>query len=369
LKQMLSLDPGNAELKRNLAQAYLRAQKLDEAQRLYADLIATYPANLDFLGEYGIVHLLQKNYSKADSVFNILLSSDSVNADTQLHIGEIYFGQVEKDSTLIPAARSVFERVCSKHPDDWRAYWFLGALGALGHDDSLAVKNFRKVTELSGGNADAWVYLSSVFLEKNNFQEVVTILEKAIKIVPEDFRVNFFLGVAYNRVGKNEDAVRVLEKARLISPKDINAITQLALVYDGMKKYEECDRLYEDGLKLDPTNATILNNYGYSLADRNIQIERALEMATKAVAIQPDNTSFLDTIGWVYFRLGDYKQAEMYIKKAIDKGEVSPVVHEHLGDVYYKMKDVERAVEQWKIALKMDEGNVSLKEKITRGSL
>jgi tetratricopeptide (TPR) repeat protein len=369
LEQMVVLDPGNAELKRSLAQTYLRAQKLDEAEKIYTDLTATYPANLDYLGEFGIVHLLQKNYSKADSVFNILLSSDSVNVDAQLHIGEIYFGQVEKDSTLIPAARSVFERVRSKHPDDWRSYWFLGALGALGHDDSLAVKNFRKVTELSGGNADAWVYLSSVFLEKNNFQEVVTILEKAIKIVPEDFRVNFFLGVAYNRVGKNEDAVRVLEKARLISPKDINAITQLALVYDGVKKYEECDRLYEEGLKLDPTNATILNNYGYSLADRNIQIDRALEMATKAVAAQPDNTSFLDTIGWVYFRLGEYKQAEMYIKKAIDKGEVSPVVHEHLGDTYYMMKDVERAMEQWKIALKMDEGNVSLKEKITRGSL
>jgi tetratricopeptide (TPR) repeat protein len=369
LKQMLALDPGNAELKRNLAQAYIRAEKLDEAQTLYADLCATYPANLDFLGEYGIVHLLLKNYSTADSVFNILLSSDTVNVDVQLHIGEIYFGQVEKDSTLVSATRTVFERVRDKHPDDWRPYWFLGALGALGHDDSLAVRNFRKVTELSSGNADAWVYLSSVFLEKNNFQEVVTILEKAIKIVPEDFRVNFFLGVAYNRVGKNEDAIRVLETARLISPKDINAITQLALVYDGVKKYEECDRLYEEGLKLDPTNATILNNYGYSLAERNIQIDRALEMATKAVAAQPDNTSFLDTIGWVYFRLGDYKQAEMYVKKAIDKGEVSPVVHEHLGDIYYMMKDVERAVEQWKIALKMDDGNVSLKEKITRGSL
>ncbi|MEK9135517.1 MAG: tetratricopeptide repeat protein, partial [Bacteroidota bacterium] len=193
--------------------------------------------------------------------------------------------------------------------------------------------------------------------------------EKAIKIVPDDFRVNFFLGVAYSRVGRNEEAVRVLEKARQINPKDINAISQLALVYDGLKKYEESDRLYEEGLKIDPTNALILNNYGYSLADRDIQIERALEMAKKAVAAQPDNTSYLDTIGWVYFRLGDYKQAEMYIKKAIEKGEVSAVVHEHLGDVYYKMKDLERALEQWKIALKMDENNVALRDKIARGSL
>ena len=369
LKQLLALDPGNAELKRSLAQAYLRVQNLDEAEKLYRDLNTTYPANLDYLGEYGIVHLLKKNYSVADSAFNVLLSTDSVNIDAQLHIGEIYFGQVEKDSTLLPAARSVFERIRVKHPEDWRPFWFLGALGAIGRDSSAAVENFRKVTELSSGNADAWVYLSSVFLEKNNFQEVVAILEKAIKIVPDDFRVNFFLGVAYNRVGRNEDAVRVLEKSRQINPKDINAISQLALVYDGMKKYNECDRLYEEGLKIDPNNALIMNNYGYSLADRNIHIDRALEMATKAVAAQPDNTSFLDTIGWVYFRLGDYRQAEMYIKKALDKGEASPVVHEHLGDVYYKMRDTERAMEEWKIALKMDDTNVALKEKIARGSL
>ena len=113
----------------------------------------------------------------------------------------------------------------------------------------------------------------------------------------------------------------------------------------------------------------MLNNYGYSLAERNIQIDLALTMAKKAIAAQPDNASFLDTMGWVYFRLGDYKQAEVYIKKALEKGEVSAVVHEHLGDVYYKMKDVERAMDEWMIALKMDENNVALQEKITRGSL
>jgi tetratricopeptide (TPR) repeat protein len=369
MKQMLVLDPSNAELKRSLAQASIRAERLDEAQKLYTELTTTFPANMDYVGEFGIVRLLQKSYPAADSLFSIFLAGDSISVEGGLRVGEIYFGQVEKDSTLIPAARSVFERVRDRFPSDWRSYWFLGALGALGRDDSLAVQSFRKVTELSSGNADAWVYLSSVFLEKNNFQEVVTILEKAITIVPDDFRVNFFLGVAYSRLARNEDAIRVLKKARQIEPKDVNALSQLALVYDGMKRYEECDTLYEEGLGLDPDNALLLNNYGYSLADRNIQIDRAMEMAKKAIEAQPDNTSYLDTMGWVYYRLGKYKEAETYIKKAIEKGEVNAVVHEHLGDVYAKMNDPERAIEQWKIALKMDENNEVLKAKIARGSL
>jgi Tfp pilus assembly protein PilF len=161
----------------------------------------------------------------------------------------------------------------------------------------------------------------------------------------------------------------VLEKARLINPKDVEAIGQLALVYEGLKKLDESDSLYEEALRLDPQNHLILNNYGYSLADRGIQLERALSMATKAIEAQPENTSYLDTIGWVYFRLGRYRDAETYIKKAISKGEASAVVYEHLGDVYFRLNEPDRALEQWNAALKLDASNMELKGKITRRSL
>lgn len=369
LKQMVDVDPSNPELKQTLAQAYVRAQKYDEALAIYVDLLQVHPENIDYAGEAATVHLLKKEYEVADREFAKILSSDSVNLETRLRIGEVYFGQVDKDSTLLPRTRAIFEQIRDKHPGDWRAYWFLGAIGALSHDDSLAVRNFRKVTELSSGNADAWVYLSSVFLERNNFAEVVKILESAIRILPDDFRVNFFLGVAYSRLGQNADAVKVLERARQLNPRDINAISQLALVYDGMKRFEESDRLYEEALKVDPENPLVLNNYGYSLADRNLQLERALTMATKAVEAQPDNSSYLDTIGWVYFRLGRYEEAEKYVKLAIEKGDAGAVVHEHLGDIYFLMNDRERAMEQWNIALKLDETNEPLRAKIARGTL
>jgi tetratricopeptide (TPR) repeat protein len=206
-------------------------------------------------------------------------------------------------------------------------------------------------------------------MEKNNYAEVAKVLESALKVVPDDFRVNFLLGVAYSRLQRTLDAVRVLEYARTLNAGDVNCITQLALVYDGLKNYEETDKLYEEALKLDPNNHLVLNNYGYSLADRNIRIDRALEMAQKAIEAQPENASYLDTIGWVYFRLGKYEDAERYIKKAIDKDGASAVVYEHLGDVYFMMKDRERALEQWKIALKLDANNAALRGKVERGTL
>ncbi len=368
LKKMLEIDPGNQELQENIAQTYARAGRFDTALVMLNALRALNPANLDYVGDIAGIFLEQKEYGKAAEAFEPILSQDSISLDAKLRIGELYFSQFEKDSTLAGVTRSVFERIQRLHPEDWRSYWFLGAVGALTGNDSLAEINFRAVTEKASWNADAWVYLSSVFMEKNNFTEVVKVLEAALKVLPEDFRVNFFLGVAYSRLQRRGDAIRVLEHAHDLNPKDVNAVIQLAIVYDEMKDYNETDRLYEEALSLDPENHVALNNYSYSLAERSLNLNRAFEMAKKAVEAEPDNSSYLDTMGWVYYRLGEYTEAEKYVKKAIEKEDTSAVLHEHLGDIYYKMNDHERALEQWNIALKMDSGNTLLREKIARGS-
>ena len=107
-------------------------------------------------------------------------------------------------------------------------------------------------------------------------------MKPRVKVVPDDFRVNFLLGVAYNRLGQNEQAVRVLERARQLNGKDVDAISQLAVVYEALKRFDETDSLYEEALRLDPSNHLVLNNYAYSLAERGIQLERAKDMAVES---------------------------------------------------------------------------------------
>lgn len=368
MKRMTDLDPGNMDLLQSLARAYMRADRTEEALKVYVDLIERDPENVEYLTELGGVYIAKKDYEKAQEEFDRVLRADSLAIEAKLRIGQLYFNQLEKDSTLAPRAQAVFERIARQHPHDWRAYWFLGAIGAITRNDSLSLINFKRVTELASWNADAWVYLSSVFLEKNDYPSVVKVLESALRILPDEPRVNSILGFAYNRLGRTEDAIRVLEKAHTLDPKDLNTISQLALIYDGMQRFEESDSLYEQGLRLAPNNHLLLNNYSYSLAERDLQLHRALEMATRAVEQQPDNQSYLDTIGWVYFKLGNYVEAERWIKKAIEKGNASAVLYEHLGDIYDRMNDRERALEQWNIALKLDVNNAVLKEKISRSS-
>ncbi len=369
LHEMTLLDPSNKELKKTLAQTYARAGKFDEALKVYDDLRDIHPDDLEIQAEVAGLYLARGEYARAAKEFDTLLARDTVSVEVKVHIGEMYFAQMAKDSTLAPVTRRLFEQIAAKHPDDWRSFWFLGAIGSVTHDDTLSLRSFRRVTELASWNADAWVYMSGVFLGKNNFSEVAHILESAVKILPDDFRVNFFLGLSYSRLNRNIDAARVLEHARQLNPKDLDAIAQLALVYDAMRRFEDSDALYEEALKIDPENHLVLNNFAYSLADRDLQLERALEMSRKAVDQQPDNASYLDTIGWIYYRLGRYPEAETWTKKAISKGEVNAVVYEHLGDIYFRMNQRDLAIEHWNMALKLDEQNAQLRDKISRGSL
>ena len=87
-------------------------------------------------------------------------------------------------------------------------------------------------------------------------------------------------------------------------------------------------------------------------------------MSQKAVAAEPDNAAYLDTIGWIYYKLGNYIEAEKYIKQAIELRESSAVVFEHLGDVYHKLGNSEQARQYWSKALNLDSENAELKQKL-----
>ncbi len=117
----------------------------------------------------------------------------------------------------------------------------------------------------------------------------------------------------------------------------------------------------------DSQNALINNNYAYSLSERNLQLDRALQMIEIAMAADSSNSSYLDTYGWIYFKLGNYNKAYYYIQKAIGvDGEGNAELLEHLGDVLYMLDRKEEAIDYWEKALKLDSANESLKRYASR---
>lgn len=338
-EQMLSIDPGNFELRKRLVELYIQTGKLDSALTRLNELLDVYRSNPDIQVLVGDLYLAKNEPEKALGYYVPVLNQDSVGIETRLHIGEALLQHAQRDSSLIQHAKPILEGIRDRWPDDWRPYWYLAFVGSSTGNDSLALKNLKKVTEINPRHADAWYYI----------------------------------GTIYFRWQQHDSAAKVLERSVELNPLNVDALGALALTYDTMKRYEDSDRTYEQALKLDPNNDVILNNYSYSLAERGLQLDRALQMAKQAVEKRPDNSAYLDTIGWVYFKLGRYQEARDYIRKAVQMrdavGENGAILNEHLGDVYYKLNEKDKALEYWKRALQMNPNNQSLKEKINRGTI
>jgi len=123
-------------------------------------------------------------------------------------------------------------------------------------------------------------------------------------------------------------------------------------MYERMKKYEQAEAEFRKLLAKNPRNASALNYLGYMLADRDVRLEEALELVQRALELDPYNGAYLDSLGWVYYRMGKLEEAERYLRQALERVPRDPTVNDHLGDVYFRQGKLKEAIAQWQISLK-----------------
>ena len=125
-------------------------------------------------------------------------------------------------------------------------------------------------------------------------------------------------------------------------------------LYHDKKMNTEAYAAYDSALVYKPDNIGVLNNYAYYLSVERKDLDKAEEMSYRTVKAEPSNGTYLDTYAWILFEKGKYAEARIYMDQAMQNGgDQSSVVVEHCGDIYYKLGEVESAVEYWKQAEKL----------------
>ena len=115
--------------------------------------------------------------------------------------------------------------------------------------------------------------------------------------------------------------------------------------------YDKAEEQFRKALEIDPQNAAVLNYLGYMLADHDQKLPEALKMIREAVLLEPQNYAYLDSLGWVYYKTGQYELAEENIRKANERNNGDPTIHDHLGEVYEKTGKLKMALAQWERAM------------------
>lgn len=188
--------------------------------------------------------------------------------------------------------------------------------------------------------------------EPDRLAELRELIDRAEELVdPDDLRQNFLLGAVIRRTGDLERAKPLLRRASELQPDNRQVLYDLAIVEEGTRDFAAAVKTLEQLLALDPENAHLMNFYGYLLADQGWELEKAERLIRAAVAAEPDNGAYVDSLGWVLYRRGDLEGALEHLVAAVNLVGDDPVVLEHLADCLRDLGQLEEALRTYRRAL------------------
>ncbi|MDE3200020.1 MAG: tetratricopeptide repeat protein [Acidobacteriota bacterium] len=217
-----------------------------------------------------------------------------------------------------------------------------------------AVDTARKAVAADPKNNDLKLMLAGEMADLGKADEGIAMAKSMLKGTKDDRTIWMSLAQMYTRARRWKDSDDALDKADALSSKKEDHLYILFLHganEERQKHFEPAEKYFRQALEIDPSNAMVLNYFGYMLADKGTKLPEALQMIRKAVEQDPLNGAYLDSLGWAYFKLGQYELAEDNLRRAVSRNQTDPTVHDHLGDLYEKTGRIRLAAAQWELSL------------------
>ncbi|HWX19991.1 MAG TPA: tetratricopeptide repeat protein [Candidatus Binatia bacterium] len=343
LNRAQKLSPTDARLRLRLAEGFILVGDTDKAAEVYLELLKKLP-DAPFIRE--------RVHARLADIY--LRSSEHKRAVEQL------------------------EAILRDDPTNPQAYYYLGYLAFNDKKTAEAADYFSKALLLNPEFQEAYFDLALAQIGLNRTSDALATLEKARARFPEgpmSFVLEFYTGLAYSRQKAYPQALRHFNEAEIIAQAsasnhlDQNLYFQLGAAAERTGDFAQAEKYFQKCLEKSPDFAEAQNYLGYMWAEHGMKLEEARGLIEKAVKAEPNNGAYLDSLGWVLFKLDRPKEALGYILKAIElskKEEEDATLYEHLGDVYAALKEPGKAREAWTKSLSL-EPNEAVRKKLGPG--
>ena len=342
------------------AELALRSNHRD-SELILKKLLLADPSNPQYL------QLFVESLSDSNNLNDIeeLLENETIQSNPFVNNLYNQLGYEYLVNGIIDKSIEYFEKSLSINENDRFALYYLSNVyrDLKEYDKSIIIA--EKQINLYPQEKDGYINKIISLLTIEDFEKATKVLLESLKIFPNDFDMNYFLGIAQYSLENFIESETYYEKALKINDQSTTAMHGLAMAYDKNEKWDKSDQLYIDLIAGNTNDAQAYNNYAYSLVERNKDIDYALTLAEKAIELSPNTSAYLDTIGWIYFKLGDLDKAKEFIAKSIVYDDSSAVVLEHYGDVLIALNNKDEALVFYKKAFELDQNNNSLSEKIS----
>ena len=232
-----------------------------------------------------------------------------------------------------------------------------------------AINELKLTAELEPEAVEPHAILALLYSSQNKVQEsnqeYEMALKNASKLQPENIDIYKSLAVVYLKQQKLKEAQDTYKLILDLSPSDAQAHFYLASIYEESKDRVRAEEELKKAIELKPDYQEALNYLGYLYVEENKNLNQAETMIRKASEIEPDNGAYIDSLGWLYFKQGKFQEAIKELGRASILLK-DPVIFDHLGDVYFKIGDMEKAKISWQNSLDLDSKQGKAKEKIDK---
>jgi tetratricopeptide (TPR) repeat protein len=215
----------------------------------------------------------------------------------------------------------------------------------------LAIKIYERVPPSSPLHRNAAIQMAANLDSLERADDAQKHLEALIKQNPDDLEAIMALGNVLRGHKKFAECANVYSKgiATISKPEKANWIVFYfrGICYERSKQWAKAEIDLKKALELFPDQPHVLNYLGYSWIDQGVKLDEGMEMIKKAVQQRPDDGYIVDSLGWAYYRLGNYEEATKQLERAIELKPEDPTINDHLGDAYWRVGRILEAKFQW----------------------
>ncbi|MFT5698737.1 MAG: tetratricopeptide (TPR) repeat protein [Desulforhopalus sp.] len=333
------------ELAFEIGYLYSSHQEYDEALRIYTTI-----TDNDQFDERALLSRIQtlldlNRLVEAEEELQKVREFSEQPERIDLIISKVY---LQQDKTT--KAKTILDRL-EKQPEAYEARYMLALLAYReeNYPESIAYVDRIPVTS---NNYEEAIYLKVKVLQKQDKAgDAITLLENSIK--DEETSSPLFyalLSSLYIDQKLKSSALSTLKKGVSVYPQNYQLYFELGLLLEKSNRTEDAIIAMRKVLELQPDHADALNFIGYSWADNNVHLEEALGYILHAIELKPENGFIIDSLGWVYFRLGQLEEATEALEHAITLEPGDPHIYDHLGDAYLARGRQDEALKAYETA-------------------
>ncbi|EAQ14203.1 Flp pilus assembly protein TadD [Maritimibacter alkaliphilus HTCC2654] len=348
------------ELALNRSGVIAYAQILSQLER-NNDAIALLDAQLPNTGDEEIAMLRAELESGATVEFDSVKSPKDGLSALFYNVAEVLANDASPSLVLIYARLSQF-----LDPENVSATLLCAAVFEDMQNHELAVQTYDQIAPDSRAYVQAMMGKASALRRSDQAEAGIETLTTLADRYPDLAPVHVALGDAYRYEEAWPEAIAAYDRAISLYPEEVAAQWAVyfarGIVNERGGRWEDAERDFRKALELEPDQPSVLNYLGYSLVEKRENLDEALGMIEKAVDQRPNEGYIVDSLGWVYYRLGRYDEAVPQMEKAVSLMPVDPVVNDHLGDVYWAVGRTREAEFQWSRALSFITDETNLEE-------